>query len=110
MTSDFDSGNHISTMVMPVVSKVVGDSPYTVLATDFTILCDCTGGAITVNLPTAVGITGRIYNIKKTDSSVNAVTIDGNGAETIDGAATVTISFQYDSYSVQSNGTNWVIV
>ncbi len=97
-------------ITLPIVTKAAGDSPYTATASDYTILCNCTAGTITINLPTAVGITGRIYNIKKTDSSTNAVTIDGSGTETIDGAATATISFQYDSYTVQSNGTNWVIV
>lgn len=77
---------------------------------DGTVLVDCTGGAITTTLPTAVNIPGKVYNIKKIDSTVNAVTIDGNGAETIDGAATQVISFQYDSLTIQSDGANWYII
>lgn len=93
-----------------VVSKVAGDSPYTATTSDQVILCNATAGAITVNLPTAVGITGRTYHIKKTDSSANAVTIDPNGSETVDGSSTKAINVQYTSYTVVSDGTNWHIV
>jgi len=93
-----------------VVTKVAGDSPYTATSSDDTVLCNATAGAITINLPTAVGISGKKYNIKKTDSSANAATIDPNGAETIDLAATVVISGQHDSYTVQSDNANWRII
>lgn len=72
--------------------------------------CDATGGAVTVNLPaTATAGAGRIYNVKKIDSSVNACTLDGNASETIDGSTTVAISVQYQSLTVVSTGTAWFI-
>ena len=88
------------------------DSPYTPLLSDYTIVCDATGGAITVDLPAAAGtmFDGKILNIKKTDSSGNAVTIDGNAAETLDGSTTKVISVQYDSIMIQSDGSNWHII
>ena len=76
----------------------------------FTVLVDAVGGARTITLPAAADHTHRIYNIKKIDVSANAVTIDGTGAETIDGAATVVIAAQWDSYTIQSNGTGWFII
>jgi hypothetical protein len=82
-------------------------SPYTA-ANEEVILCDATSGAITVNLPDAIA--GRIYTIKKTDASVNTVTIDGDGADTIDGVATKVLVYQNDSVTVVSNGTNWFIL
>jgi len=93
-----------------VVGKVVGDSPYTIVEGDDIILCDCTSGAITINLLTAVGRTGKRIDIKKIDSSAYAVTIDANGTETIDGALTQTCYGQYDSYTLISDGTNWSII
>ena len=86
------------------------DSPYTALLTDDTILADATSGVITVNLPAASGNSGKTYNIKKTDASANAITIDGNASETIDGATTATISTQYQSLTVQCDGSNWHII
>lgn len=79
-------------------------------ASHYTVLCDATSAAFTVTLPTATSASGRIYTIKKIDSSVNAVTIDGNGSEVIDGATTVTVAAQWESYTIQSNGTAWYIL
>lgn len=79
-------------------------------ANDYTILCDATAGAVVVNLPAAAGCPGRIYNVKKIDASVNSVTIDGNGAETVDGAATKATTTQYAGWTIQSNGTGWHIL
>lgn len=82
----------------------------TIALTDYTITADATAGAITVNLPTAASASGYIFNIKKIDISVNAVTIDGNGAETIDGSTTQTLLIQYESITIQSSGTTWHIL
>jgi len=80
----------------------------TLVDTDHTTLCDCTSNAITINLPTAVA--GLRYEIKKIDSSSNAVTIAANGSETIDGSATVTLQSQFQSITIVSDGSNWFIV
>jgi hypothetical protein len=48
---------------------------YTIQLTDNTILCDASGGAFTVTMPEVSGAEGRIFNIKKIDPSVNAVTV-----------------------------------
>jgi hypothetical protein len=48
--------------------------------------------------------------VKKTDASVNAVTIDASGAETIDGALTVVITSPNESVDLYSDGTSWWIV
>jgi hypothetical protein len=77
---------------------------------DYTIVCDATNGAITVDLPATASFTNRILHIKKVDSSANAVTIDGNASETIDGALTAVISVQYNSIPIQSDGSNWHIL
>lgn len=88
----------------------VTTSPYTVLATDGTLSVNCTGGAVTVNLPAAASHAGRILHVKKVDSSGNAVTVEPNGAETIDGASNATVSTQWSTLSIQSDGTNWLIL
>lgn len=75
-----------------------------------TMICDATDGAITQPLPAAAGKEGTLYRFKKTDATANAVTIDGNGAETIDGAATYVLHGQYDSVTIVSDGTEWHIV
>lgn len=81
---------------------------YTLTATDSVIAADATGGAFTLTLPTAVGITGREYKIMRTNSGANAVTIDGNGAETINGAATYSLSAQWQGVTLVSTGAAWL--
>lgn len=80
---------------------------YTATSADDTILCDASGGAFTVSLPAAAAVSGKVYVIKKIDSSANAVTIDPNGSETIDGATTNALSSQNQRRHIQSDGTNW---
>lgn len=94
-------------MSLPITTKT---ADYTATIDDYTILCNASTGIITITLPTAVGIGGRIYVIKKIDSSANAITIDGNGSETIDGAATQVLSAVFESMTIQSNGTAWYII
>ena len=73
------------------------------------ILCDCTSNAITVNLPTAVGNTAK-FDIKKTDSSANAVTIDGDSTESIDGSATASLAVANVSVTLVSDNSNWKVI
>lgn len=80
---------------------------YTILNTDEIVYGDATAGAMTFNLPTAASISGRQIRIEKTDSSYNAITIDGNGSETISGSTTIKLATQYESVTLVSDGTNW---
>jgi len=75
-----------------------------------TYLCDATLADMTLTLPYAGLCTSRIYTIKKTDATANTVTIEGLGAETIDGDLTLVIQSQYDSVFLFSDSTNWHIV
>ena len=82
---------------------------YTITSADDVILVDATSGNVTVTLPTAVGLDGRRYHIKKT-TGPNSVIIDGNGAETIDGSLTAVVTIQYVAITVVSDNANWHII
>lgn len=90
-----------------LVSKTAN---YTAVGLDETVLASAAAGAVTITLPTAAGVTGKVYVVKKTDSSANAVTIATTSAQTIDGTTTKSLGYQYDAYRVQSDGANWVVV
>lgn len=80
----------------------------TTAATDkHTYLVNASGGAVTLTLPTAVGRAGKVYVVKKIDSSANTVTIDGATTETIDGALTLDTALQWDVIAIESDGANW---
>jgi hypothetical protein len=82
----------------------------TAMMGDYLILADATAGAVTVTLPPVGESIGALIVVKKSDASANAVTVDGNGSETIDGAANVALAAQYDAVTVASNGVEWWIV
>src|SRR6056300_230652 len=64
---------------------------------------------ITVNLVAAATCTsGFKYQIK--NRSTNAITIDPNGSETIDGASTFSLSTQEASVTLITDGSNWFII
>jgi len=68
--------------------------------------------AATIALPSAVGIAGREYRVKKVSATGGGrtVTIDPDGAETIDGSADFDLTSQYESITFVSDGANWLIV
>lgn len=80
---------------------------YNAAITDYCINMDATAGAKTVNLPAAAGANQVMLVIRKTDSSGNAVTVDGSGAETIDGSATRALATQYATMGLICDGSTW---
>ncbi len=73
------------------------------------ILATAGAGGITLTLPTAVGIAGRPYHIKKVDSAAGTVVIATTSSQTIDGFATYTLLNQWQYVEVYSDGANWQI-
>lgn len=91
-----------------VYASVVTVSTNTTLTTGNTIvLVNASGGSRTITLPAPTS--GKIVHIKKTDSSLNAVTISPPSG-TIDGAGSKSLAFQYDSLTIASDGTNFFII
>ncbi len=78
-------------------------------AQDEIVYVDASGGAVTITLPDVRRFWGYEFRVKKLDASVNAVTLDGDGA-LIDGAATYPLAAQYEVVRVASDGTNWWVV
>jgi hypothetical protein len=74
------------------------------------ILADTSGGGFTVTLPLAATCTGKPITIKKISSDGNVLLVDAQGAEEIDGSPNLSITGQYVSPTVVSDGTNWWII
>jgi hypothetical protein len=71
----------------------------------------CSSAAFTVTLPTAVGCTGKVFTIKKTDATLaNIITIATTSSQTIDGSTTTTLNTQYETLTLQSDGANWQVL
>ena len=74
--------------------------------------CDVSaaGGSRVITLPPAADNAGLTILVRKTDSSANTVTVDGNGSETINGSTTQAITAKYTTLTLSSNGTEWAII
>ena len=107
-SGDTMTGNLVDAMLR--FSRGAKVTTYNVLTTDTVIECDATGGAFPVNLITAVNNGGKLLMVKKTDASANAVTVDGDGTETIDTELTRVLTNQGDFVVIVSDNANWQVV
>lgn len=73
-------------------------------------LVDTSGGAYTVTLPAAS--LNAFIRVKDStgDADSNNITVATPGAETIDGAASLTITSEFSNTVLVSDGTNWFIL
>lgn len=90
------------------VKHVSVDSNYT-SQSETIIGVDTTGGAVTVTLASDDVAAGKIVVINDEGGAAgtNSITVATEGSETIDGSATATISTNYGSLRLYSNGSNW---
>lgn len=78
-----------------------------VLITDYLVGCDATAAGFTVTLPTVLDARGMSLLIVKTDSSANVVTVAAASSETINGAATETLTSQWGRAELYCDGVQW---
>lgn len=88
-----------------IVAKMVDNSmsPYNQVATDWLIEVDTTAGPVTINLlPSALmdNLPSIVKHIAG-DAEANPVTINPNGAETVDGLAPYVIDYNFGSVTLQ---------
>lgn len=90
---------------------VTKTSSYTVTSSDGVILASASGGAMTITLPAVASVSvGKIYAVKKLDTSTNVVTVDGNGSENIDGFPSHYLRHQDEYLLVVNSGTVWQVL
>lgn len=81
---------------------------YPVGPTDYTIRVNAASAVVPITLPNCATSVKRVLNIKKIDSSVNLVNVQGNAA--IDGLTPYSLAFQNQSITIQSNGVTWDVL
>ena len=72
------------------------------------IICDSSGGTVTVNLPDATESMGKKYYFKKT-TAAHTVVIAGTGQD-IDDAPTKVLTTKNETCTVISNGVQWWLI
>jgi hypothetical protein len=105
------SGANSAKFSVPISTAVAGKTTtYTITFSDATVTGDATSGAFTVTLPSAATVTGVEFTIKKIDASANAVTVGTTSSQTIDGITTYSLASRWSTITVQSDGSNWLII
>src|SRR5690606_18528273 len=94
------------------VTTVVGtDTPIT--GSNDVVLVQNNGTDVTITLPSAALVTGKIFYIKKVDSG-NTLYIASVSNQTLDGvnitASPYAITIQYTNIAIVSDGSNWWIL
>ena len=79
---------------------------YTVTLSDAVILIN---GDLTVTLPAPGTCLDKKFTFKVINSGTGNRVIDGDGAN-IDGSGTKTVTTQYTSFDLVTDGTNWFVV
>lgn len=92
------------------LSLTTVSTDYTLTVADEVVAVDAANGPVTVTLPPAHGLEGKELVIKKVDATVNVVTVDGAGADLIDGQSTQTLIAPQEALSVVSDNNGWMIV
>jgi len=78
---------------------------YTVVSGDLGKIVNCTAGTFTVSL-TAAATLGSGFNCWVWNTGTGVITIDPNGAETIDGVVTITLR-KGEGLQIVCDGANW---
>jgi hypothetical protein len=84
-----------------------------ILTSDDVLLANNMGSDITLTLPSAVGIAGKEFIVKKTDSG-NTLYVASVSGQTLDGDDITTtplqITFSYEVITIVSDGANWFLL
>ena len=102
-----EQDNGASTSVFTNITKeIVNDYNLQISDNGALILIDAEANSVTVTLLPAVEAGGEFeVSFKRINGTANTVTIEGNGAQLIDGAATLDIPLQDQAYTIRCTGT-----
>jgi hypothetical protein len=110
------NGSGVASWAAPTGGSGGGGLSYTSISSNTSVtdtgsdrLFEC-AGTINVQLPSAP-TAGRVYNIKNTGTGVITILAATSPSQQyIDGLASYTIGIRYQSVTIASNGSGWVII
>ena len=111
-TNSFTWKNLIEALRKAIGGLSFVSSTTTAITTDesqYFVIGDTTSGSVTITLPLASSLKDKQFVIKKKSAS-NTLTVTANTADTIEGAASVSMTGNYATLQLISDGQNtWYI-
>lgn len=106
--SDFTFGSGIALKRTVITSNTTLDHTHGIVE------ADCTGGNITLTLPTSSGKDGRVHFIRRIDNSGNTLTLTRTGSDNIHdigaaGAVSITVAARAATKLYADGGTAWYV-
>ena len=89
---------------------IIVSGSYNASIYDFTIVADTSSGAFDVRIPSASLCSGKLMNVKRSGSLINACNIVASGLDLIDNSSSKILSAPLDNVSLQSLGNKWIIL
>lgn len=107
--SEIASGTTIARSKLDQDKETASVSSATTTDDEEVIFVDTSGGAVTLTLASADAVDGNEIVVVDVGGSVetDALTIDTEGSETIDGESSITLETNFGAQVLASNGTNW---
>ncbi|PIT99534.1 MAG: hypothetical protein COT74_11080 [Bdellovibrionales bacterium CG10_big_fil_rev_8_21_14_0_10_45_34] len=110
----WSSGWHILSPTSAVGSIQTKNANYSLVASDDVVIGDANGGTFTLTLPAASSNSGKVYQLKRVDTTAwvatNHVAIGTSGSDEIDGESSTSLNTQFESLTVVSDGSTWHIL
>lgn len=95
----------IGSLTTGLVTKT---ATYSASLNDHIVLMNTTSAALTLTLPSAIGIVGRQYIVVNVGTKI--LTIATVSAQTINGGTSISLPAQYFSVMLLSDGANWLAI
>ena len=92
------------------LAVVTTTTNYEIKLSDRVIFGDASAQPIFIDLPSAIGQAGLLFNIKRISSGSNDLFVRALPGETVDGESVIPLLLQWESMTVVSNGVNWYIM
>lgn len=103
--TDLTSGGSADLTITTTSSATYSATTYNTM-----YIVDSSSNAVEIDLPTASGQAGKTIDVLAKTGATNAVTIDPNDLETINGnSASYVLNVNYSNITLVSDGSNWVI-
>jgi len=105
-----DTGIHFAISSIPAstdIATVIKTADYVATTADDFIRFDTSASNLTLTLFSAAGNSGAVLYVKKVSVDTNAVTIDGDGTNTIDDELNYVLRGQFEAVMIVCDGANW---